>query len=337
MKIPLFLLLGSLLLPQLSQHASAQCSTGNTTCVGSDCTSIGAVEYAYGTSTGNPGNRKFNSFQEDVWTSGYKNGYVETKTGFARLGNESMKHAVWGPDKLDSGLDKNGNPNIETGKRAELFDVSYDHPRKDAAGTAYYYWYGWSYFVPNDSNWSSPTLNQYMGQWRWSNIGNCILQRYCDNSTIGGSGHHLYYEGGKLSFDMEIPDTACATADRLKLVKTTLTTSLAKGVWVDFIMQAKWISDSTGSVKIWMQTNGGGYSNKMNYSGPTWPGKYYNISTCSKAGQITDAPNWQVGLYYSNDKPSINTPRTLFSDELLCYRTICPTTTGSEGWNKVFR
>jgi hypothetical protein len=324
----LFVSLATLLLP-IALHA--QCATGNTTCVGSDCTTIGAVEYAYGTSTGTAGARYFNSFKEDVWTDGYKNGSVETKTGFARIGNESMKHSVWGPDTLDS------NGKTETSKRAELFDQSYDHPRKDSSGNVYYYWYGWSYYVPNDSNWSSPTLTQYLGQWRWSNIGNCILQRYCDDSTIGGSGHHLYYEGGKLSFDMEIPDTSCSTAERLKLVKTTLTTSLAKGVWVDFIMQAKWISDSTGSVKIWMQTNGGGYNNKMNYAGPTWPGKYYTISTCPKSGQVTDAPNWQVGLYYSNDKPSVSTPRTLFSDELKCYRTLCATTTGSEGWNKVVR
>jgi hypothetical protein len=330
MKIPLFLVLGSLLLPGFSQSASAQCSTGNITCVGSDCTTIGAVEYAYGSSSDN---FTFNSFQgntnagkNSITDLYYANGSVTTKSGFARVGNDSIKHQIWGPD--ESG---------ESGKRAELTSVEYSHSRKDASGNAYYYWYGWSYYIPNDSNWSSSTLEQYIGQWRWSNIGGCVTQKYCDGSTIGGSGHHLYYTGGKVSFDMELPDTSCSTSGRLKLVKTTLTSAITKGVWVDFIMQAKWISDSTGSVKIWMQTDGGGYSNKMNYSGPTWVGKYVTSTSCSYSGQDTGAPNWTLGLYASNDKPSKSTPRIMFTDEPLMYRTLCSTTTGSEGWYKVLR
>jgi hypothetical protein len=327
MKIPLFLLLGSLLLPQLAQHVSAQCQTGNITCVGpiseTDCTTIGSLEYAYGSSSDNV---TFNSFKSVTYTDGYTNGSVTTKSGFARIGNDSIRHSIWGPDATG-----------ETGKRAELSDNTFSRARKDASGNAYYFWYGWSYWIPNDSNWSSSTLNQYMGQWRWSNVKNCVSTSYCDGSTIGGSGHHLYYEGGKLSFDMELPDTSCSTTGRLKLVKNTLTTSLAKGVWVDFIMQAKWISDSTGSVKIWMQTDGGGYNNKLNYSGPTWIGTFLTNSNCPSSGQISTAPNWTLGLYYSNDKPSVSNPRVMFTDEPLMYRTLCSTTTGSEGWYKCAR
>jgi hypothetical protein len=322
MKLSLYLLLGGLLLPQFSQLASAQCSAGNITCVGSDCTIENGVEYAFGDSTNGA---NFGSFKTDTYTDGYANGLVTSKSGFARVGNDSIKHQIWGPDATG-----------ESGKRAELSDVSYNHPRSDANGIAYYYWYGWSYWIPNDSNWSSPTLQQYIGQWRWSNTLGCITQKYCDGSILGGSGHHLLYEGGKLSFDMEIPDTACSTSGRLKLLKTDLGT-LSKGVWVDFIMQAKWISNSTGSVKIWIQNNGGGYTNKMNYSGPTWVGKYNAVSTCPYNGQNTGAPNWQVGMYYSNDKPSVSNPRGMFSDELKMQRTICPDTTNSEGWKSVFR
>jgi hypothetical protein len=329
MKIPLILVVGSLLLPSFSQSASAQCSTGNSTCVGSDCTSTGAVEYAYGSSSDNI---TFNSFKADTNAgknkstgSYYTNGSVTTKSGFARVGNDSIRHSIWGPDATG-----------EEGKRAELSDVEYDHPRKNSSGTAYYYWYGWSYYIPNDSTWSSSTLQQYIGQWRFTNTDSCITMKYCDGSTVGGSGHHLLLDQGRLTFDMEVPDTSCSTSGRLKVIKTDLGTP-SKGYWMDFIMQAKWISDSTGSVKIWIQKNGAGYTNVMNYSGPTWPGVYNTNSSCPKSGDLTGAPNWQLGLYYSNDKPSISNPRVMFTDEPLMLRTLCSTTSGSEAWYKLYR
>jgi hypothetical protein len=46
-------------------------------------------------------------------------------------------------------------------------------------------------------------------------------------------------------------------------------------------------------------------------------------------------PSWQVGLYWSNDKPLYTDPRVLYSDEVTTTRTLCATSYGSEGWNAV--
>jgi hypothetical protein len=109
-------------------------------------------------------------------------------------------------------------------------------------------------------------------------------------------------------------------------------------------MQAKWTAGSTGMVKMWIQKNNGGYTEVMNYTGPTWLDKY-NDKTGTTGCQITSyvdangigleplAPNWQVGMYYSNDAPLYTNPRVLYADELAMNRTLCSTSYGSEAWN----
>jgi hypothetical protein len=313
-KIPLFLLLSSL---GFTHNSSAQCSTGNAICVGSDCsTSIyanGAVEHADGASSDNV---NFNSFKVNSLT----NGKVETRTDFTRVGGAAIKHSVW----------------TDT-HRAEVSDNSFSHPRKTSSGSLYNFWYGWSIYIPNTTNWSSSTLIQYLGQWRWSNLDGCVTQKECDSTTVGGSGNYLILDGGRLIYTVNAADSSCATSGRLKKTRYDLGAP-AKGVWMDFIMQARWTSGDTGYITISRQDGAGkGYKQVMSHTGPTWLGVYNNVSGCNYQGQETSAPNWTVGLYYSNDAPSSSDPRVMNSDEMKCYRTLCTSGVNSEGWNYVKR
>jgi hypothetical protein len=341
----IFLALSGLLVGLFPLGLHAQCSTGNATCVGSDCTSTGDVEYATGSSTGSAGSHVFSSFKEDVWTSGYKNGSVDTNTSssFVRVGSDSIKHSIWGPDTTDS------NSVTETSKRAELSDLAINfHPIKDSSGSYYYYWYGWSYYIPNDSNWTTQVnpkagyteLWQFIGQWRFNNSSNCVTMTNCDSSVVGGSGHHLALKNGRMILTLVVDDTACATSSRLKEVDFDLGTPV-KGQWMDFVVQAKWNATSSGMFKMWLQKNGGGYSEVVNYTGSTWLKKYSDscgISTYKDANGIglePLAPNWQLGLYWSDDAPLSTAPRVLYSDAISMRRTLCSTSYGSEAWDEV--
>jgi hypothetical protein len=331
----------------------AQCSSGNAICVGSDCTSTGHVEYASGSSilptTDN--NYVFQSFKENRWGDGYSNGSVRTNTSIVRVGTESIKHTIWGPDKLDSGIDPDtGLPNKEAGKRAELSDIAIQvHPIKDASGNYYYYWYGWSYYIPDDANWTTAVnpkvagdtgFRQFIGQWRFNNTAGCVAMSRCDATSVGGSGHHLILNNGRLILTLVIDDTSCATANRLKEIDFDLGTPV-KGKWMDFVVQTKWTSASTGMMKVWLQKNGGGYTEVMNYSGPTWLKKYND--NCGFAAYIGSdgkgvepmAPNWQLGMYWSDDAPLVTAPRVMYTDEPKMDRTLCSTSYGSEAWNYV--
>jgi hypothetical protein len=332
----LLLLAVALLIPVAAQ---AQCATGNAKCIGTDCLTSGDVEYAEGNSklVVSDGKYEFGSFKEDVWTAGYQNGQVRTNTtpSFVRVGPNSMKHSIWGPDTIDS------NGKTETGKRAELSDLAiHKHPIKDSSGNYYYYWYGWSYYIPNDANWTTAVrpqvagataFRQFVGQWRFDNDGGCVTMNYCNNSSVGGSGHHIIYDNGNLILTLTITDTSCATQPRLKTLAYNLGAA-AKGQWMDFVVQAKWTSASSGMMKVWLQKNGGGYTEVMNYTGPTWLANY-NPSPCNYAGAEPLAPNWQLGMYWSDDAPLNTTPRVLYTDEANMNRTLCATGYGSEGWN----
>jgi hypothetical protein len=313
-KIPLFLLLSSL---GFTHHSSAQCSTGNAICVGSDCSTSsyanGAIAFANGDSADNV---TYNTFKATSIT----NGKVETRTDFTRLGGAAIKHSVW-----------------SSSKKAEVNDNFYTRPRKTSSGALYNFWYGWSIYIPNTTTWSSPTLVQYLSQWRWSNLGSCVTQKACDSSTIGGSGNYFILDSGRLIYTVVAGDSSCSISGRLKKTRYDLGAP-SKGAWMDFIMQARWTSGADGYITIYRQNGAGkGYSQVMSHTGPTWVGNYSSVSTCSYNGAETSAPNFAVGLYYSNDAPSSSDPRLMNSDEIREYRTLCPTGVGSEGWNYVKR
>jgi hypothetical protein len=311
-KIKLSLLLCNIAILTSALHA--QCGPNNST----------RSEYVTGAS-GDGVN--FGTGKEDIFTSGYANGDLTTNTNpaFVRTGPESIKHALWGPDATN-----------ETGKRAEITMTSYVEPVIDAAtGQRYTFWYGWSYFIPNDSKWSDPALEQFIGQWRYSNLSGCQNNLTCNNTYIGGSGHHIMYQNGRMTLTLTVNDNACSTLpDRLRQVKFDLGAA-AKGVWMDFIVQVKWTSANDGVLKVWIQRNNGGYVPTVDYVGVTWT-RYANVPACTGYNDKGDtvAPNWQIGMYYSNDKPLITDPRVLYSDNISLHRTLCTDSVGSEGWNE---
>ena len=313
--------------------AFSQCGVDNSDCIGSDCipaTSAGAgnVEYALGDSkvSSSDGKLLFNSFKQDTGATGTNNGTTTTNTNaaFVRGGGESIKHTTWSAPK-----------------RAEISDLAFNHPIRDPNGEAYFYWYGWSYFIPDDSKWGQTInpaiagdqkLRQYIGQWRFSNLSGCATMRNGNNTSVGGSGHHLQYREGRLFFTMTLRDEFFTTVNRMRQVEFDLGPA-AKGVWMDFMIQAKWTSGNSGVFNLWLQKNNGGYTQLVDYTGPTW--FTYNLnSSCSYSGQPAGAPNWQVGMYWSNDAPLSSSPRTLYSDEIRMRRSLCPTTIGSDAWDK---
>jgi hypothetical protein len=310
----------------------AQCSTNNSLCVGAstDCqgalfatsdTSFedGTIEWFDGKYRLRNGTNRLGSFNTSTQYSGTiaKN----TNLSYVRWGTTSLKHSIWKPDTGDTA-------------RAEMDDGGMNqHPRRDASGNDYYYWYGWSLYIPNDSNWSSATLNQFLGQWRFYNLDGCRDMFDCTGARLGGSGHHLLYKNGKLRFVMTTLDTSC-TGNKLKATSFDLGEPF-KGQWMDFVMTAKWTPNSDGKIKIWIQSGASTYYQKMSYTGPTWINKYNNVSTCGVANQEVTAPNWTVGLYWANERPATeSTARWMYSDQARSNRTLCSSEVGSEAWKR---
>jgi hypothetical protein len=312
-------------------HLPAQCEIDNSLCVGgsSDCQGkkytnpfgSGTVEFASGipnyTSTGY---LKFETFNTEVQHSAK----IEPNTDltFVRQGSESMKSSIWKPTSGDTA-------------RAELGDGGLGlRSKKDPAGNDYYYWYGWSYYTPDDASWASTTLRQFIGQFRFYNVGNCVTMKTCANAKVGGSGHHLMLSNGRLIMTLEIADTACAISGRLKTLDFDLGAPV-KGKWMDFMIQARWSETANGKMTVWIQKNNAGYEQVMDYTGPTWI-KTYNVdAACSVSGEETPAPGWQLGLYWANERPATESlARYIYTDAARCNRTICADGKNSEAWNR---
>jgi hypothetical protein len=326
----------SLLATPPALHAVGDpCAPGNADAQGPGVRSPnqGAVRYAEGAS--NDG-QNFGSFKADCVTAGYRNGDITSNEDpkFIRLGYASAKHMVWGPDgKNDKGIE-------ESGKRAELSDLNWqDYLTRDEVGNLYNYWYGWSYLIPIDSKWPTKgNFFQFIGQWRYKNSEGAFPSVECSGKHIGGSGHHLTYRDGRMQFTLTPQDPACKSPQaRVKTIEFDLGPAV-KGKWMDFIVQAKWTPLPEGVLKIWIRRDqSAGYEKVVDYTGPTWIDKYYNEERVPKKmrGQIVGAPNWQIGLYASNDKPAEKSPRVIYSDELRCLRTLCPLSEGSEAWKQL--
>jgi hypothetical protein len=312
-----------------TQMSQAQCGTSNSVCVGSDCSGIdGTVEVAYGDSADG---KLFGTFKRDTGDSSY-NGYVKVNTDTSRIrsGTASVKHAVWTSSTV---------PRM----RAELNDNGMNkHPRKDSSGNLYTYWYGWSFYIPDNAQWQTSDLQQYIGQWRYQNssaiAGDCIDSNYCSGAIVGGSGHHITYENGNMVMAIAPQDPNCTKIPRrVILIKKTLGTC-PRGVWIDVVMSAIWTPSNSGRINVWVQRNGGGYTKDWAYSGPTWVDKYDTGCKYNPGGETT-APNWQVGLYFGNDEgkstgPTENAPRIMYSDSIRMNRTLCSDGQYSDGWNR---
>jgi hypothetical protein len=313
----------------------AQCATDNSICVGvqGDCQGqiysnpygTGTVEFTSGVKTVIVNGYKFETFNVEAQVSGKVE--ANTNATYARQNGDSIKCSIWKPPIEDSARGEIGTGAIDT------------HAKKDANGNDYYYWYGWSYYIPNDTNWSSPTLRQFIGQWRFYNGvngENCVTMKECSSAKVGGSGHHLMLDNGRLILTLAIDDTSCATAGRLKVIKLDLGTPV-KGKWMDFMFQVRWTETASGSLKAWIQKDNSGYTQVANYTGPTWIKKYNANTTCPSNwnGKLTGSPGWQLGLYWANERPATEAAaRFIYVDAARCNRTICSTGKGSETWSR---
>jgi hypothetical protein len=292
-------------------------------CAGTaDTSGSGAVEWTDGSSSDG---RNFGSFFTDLNRGGNtiaKIISVGTDNSVApRLGTAMAKISKSGPYP----------------HRAELSDGNYKHPTVDtASGSRFNYWYGWSVYIPNSTNWGyTKDWLQYIAQWRYSNVSGCYDTQTPDGTYLGGSGGHLMVKDGRFA----ISDTPISDEGPLRGHDDQVHDlgPAVKGQWVDFVMQAKWSPYNDGLQKMWMNT-GAGYTEILNRPDtPNWIDTYNVASTCPVSGQTVPAPNWQVGLYYSSDAISASSPRIMYADELREYRTTQNGDIGTEVWTKVIR
>jgi len=298
---------------------------------GSDCESKPnlAVEWADGSTRDGV---NFGTFKVDRWTDGYSNGMLEqTKDpAFVRSGQHAMKVSIWGP----AGNGPKGKK--QTSKRAEFSDLNWQkHPIKAPSGERWFYWYSWSYFIPDDANWNRPGIRQYIGQWRYKNSEGAFPSIDRDGKHIGGSGHHLMYEDGRIELVLTPQDATCEKP-RVRVEKFDLGPAV-RGKWMDFIMQVRWSPETDGICRIWIQDGKTGYRQALDHSGPNWISRYNSDEKVPGRfrGQIVEAPNWQVGMYWSSDSPTPENPRILYVDEIRQLRTLAPATQESPAWPRL--
>ncbi len=133
------------------------------------------------------------------------------------------------------------------------------------------YWYAWSYFKPTSQ--CSDPVGEEVGQhhsrpdagdeWTEPPIRNYIIG---DNMAIEVNATSvLHHTNGSYEFK-----------------KTLANVKITKGVWYDFIWQINWdyrkpANGGTGFIKLWVQVDGKGYDQIVDYTGQTG----YNNPTSS--------------------------------------------------------
>lgn len=199
-------------------------------------------------------------------------------------------------------------------KRAEIDDCSWH--AYQAKGNVY--WYGVSYYLPAAS--FNDDINTYITQFRFSNIPegsssvqNCTTRECGQGGGESGSGHHIKINKKTWEFTLRHQDPDCALC-KGSVTKKFFFGSIAVDKWTDFVIQAKWSYNTDGFVKVWKQVADGGYEVVLDYKGRTWYDKYADGS--NRQGQDVKAPNFTVGLYYSNK----TNQRTLYTDEIRVYQ-----------------
>jgi hypothetical protein len=247
---------------------------------------------------------------EDKGTFCYilNNGTITTVSTPVRVGTFAFRHQV-----------------STNQKRAEIDDCSWH--AYDAKGNVY--WYGASYYLPSAS--FSDDINSYVTQFRFSNIPegsssvqNCTTRNCGQGGGESGSGHHLKVNNQLWEFTLRHQDPNCEPC-KGSISQKFFFGGIATNTWTDFVMQAKWSHNTDGFLKVWKQVNDGGYELVLDYQGRTWYDKYAEGS--NRQGQDVKAPNYTVGLYYSNKTDT----RTMFTDEIRVYRQ----ETGVDGFSMV--
>jgi hypothetical protein len=145
------------------------------------------------------------------------------------------------------------------------------------------YWYGWSMLLPDDfDHRGSDTIVMQLASWptpRNGRFPHSANGPYLEIKPDGRLIMHLQHKG-------EEKDMVC---DDFEIVDDV---SRLKGIWVDFIMHAKWTGDQDGFLRLWLRAGESNYSQKVNYDGRTWwndedTGPYF------KMGAYMGEPGWK--------------------------------------------
>ena len=218
-------------------------------------------------------------------------GTIEVVDSPTRQGERALRHWV-----------ACGSP-----KRAEISDGNFlmlkDRP----------FWYGWS-LMP-ESDWGN--TSQYVGQWRISNLKDsgypnrrCVTSDECGNQgQQTGSGSHMMIANGRWKLTMARQMADCPDCGGTDYAVFDLG-PVAFGKWTDFVMTIKYSGSEDGFCTLWMQVDGGGYVEVLDFVGRTWYNKYQDGSL--REGQDTGAANMTIGMYWSNNTDE----HILYSDEI---------------------
>ena len=223
-------------------------------------------------------------------TLGSNCGSIEVVDSPTRQGERALKHTVA----------------CSSSKRAELSDatqVPKDRPL----------WYGWS--LRPEGDWGN--TSQFVGQWRIANLKDegypnrrCVTSDVCGNQgQQTGSGWHMMIENGRwrLSIARQMEDCPdCAGTDYVRYDLGPV----AFNKWTDFVMTVKYSGSEDGHCTLWMQVDGGGYVEVVDFVGRTWYNKFQDGSI--NEGKDTNAANMTIGLYWSNNADE----HVMYSDEL---------------------
>ena len=204
-------------------------------------------------------------------------------------------------------------------RRAELDDCSFHAYDPDRT-----YWYGLSLYL-TEAGFGSRDFEQYVGQWRFSNlpqggpVPNCEMFRECGGGRIyGGSGHHLLARDGRWVVTLAVQDPGCGSCEALDHVEIDLG-SYRTEVWTDLVFRMDFSHEVDGAVDAWVRVAGEDYRQVASYRGRTWL-EFYQARSAQRTRGVLDgrvmAPNHTVGLYWGSDRGA----RTMYSDEIRTYQ-----------------
>lgn len=242
------------------------------------------------------------------------NGFVRVTSAVARRGSTAVEHRV----------------TATFPRRAELDDCSFHDYDPDRT-----YWYGMSLLLDGEG-FASGDFQQYVGQWRFSNlpqggpVPNCEMFRECGGGEIyGGSGHHLLVQNGRWVITLAVQDPNCGSCEALDHVEFDLGPAEVD-VWTDWVFRMDFSHETDGAVDVWRAVDGGDYEQVARYRGRTWL-EFYQARSAQRTGGVLDgrvmAPNHTVGLYAANDAGA----RAMFSDEIRVYQEEA----GADGFARV--
>jgi hypothetical protein len=166
------------------------------------------------------------------------------------------------------------------------------------------YWYGVSYFIPQNMNVSSYTIINQFGAFPSANAP----------FPCGGIGSKMSMREGKLFLDFQRQGEG---GSRVKCDKVPLIDfSSMKGKWTDIVMHVKWTGNTDGFWKIWIRQGTADYVLKMDHKGRT----FWNNEGAG--------PNFKWGGYSGG-----GSNRSFYSDEMRigdqdsCFDEVAPGST----------